>query len=137
LVRAIASGQIKTLPWTLYWVVVPYNMCVVHRVWAKSVHHSRSLFVSCILEIVSQELKHGNKTKWTNKIQERETNQERFSVYGPTTPNMPYLIWIRKLSRIRPGEYMDGRQIFRRDYSETSSLETKGGVPSKFKWSHW
>jgi hypothetical protein len=49
---------------------------------------------------------------------------------------MPYLIWIWKLSRIRPGEYMDGRQIFRIDCSETSSLETKGGVPSKFKWSH-
>jgi hypothetical protein len=24
-----------------------------------------------------------------------------------------------------------------RDCSETSSLETKQGIPSKFKWSHW
>jgi hypothetical protein len=32
---------------------------------------------------------------------------------------------------------LDGRQIFRRECSEPSSLDTKGEMPSKFQWSHW
>jgi hypothetical protein len=47
------------------------------------------------------------------------TNQDRTSVNSHTTINVPYLVWSEKLSRIKHDYYLHGRQIFRRDCSET------------------
>jgi hypothetical protein len=80
----------------------------------------------------------GTKTDQPNKIQKRanpddEKNDQSRKIFS-LRPYHPEFTQSHLVSKAKQCQvYLVLEQIFRGDFSETSSLETRGGMPSKFK----